>query len=162
VSTIAPCRFEAPHQSPGTGKQAAHPLVIFLEQHDGIGRHRIPLSGWIIAGCSAVLDLIFPILTRSVLCGAGQPSATERGTDQGHDARERDQQPAAATRSRPAALYVPSCVYFRSSPSRPPHFASGTLGSSSSVARRVRRFSCLGIWVRPPYEGRQAKVAPQI
>jgi len=36
------------------------------------------------------------------------------------------------------------------------------LGSSSSVARRVRWFSCLGIWVRPPYEGRQAKVAPQI
>src|SRR6476659_1979200 len=32
----------------------------------------------------------------------------------------------------------------------------------TDVVRSVRGFSSPGIWVRPPYEGRHAQVAPQI
>jgi hypothetical protein len=72
-----------------------------------------------------------------------------------------DQQPAAATRLRHAALYATGRVYF---PRR--HYAIALVSMygarEPNVVGSVRRFSFLGIWVRPSYEGRQAQVAPQI
>jgi len=107
--------------------------------------------------------LIFPILTLAVLYGRWTAFSHGMWHRSGLRRRERGsanprQQLGRATlrSTRLGRVYFP----------RRHHAIALRVGMDGAretdVVRSVRGFSSLGIWVRPPYEGRQAQVAPQI